>query len=152
MLQFFRNIVSWFIGVREAIRKPYVIEYTTDNEERVTLWERIRGEPIINLPKCIGCGICVQTCPNNSLELVPIETDKPKNKKKMAPKLDLGTCSFCALCVDECPYDALAMGTAYDRAYLTMDDMRRSPVKMYEEWIEQRGEEEEDEDHEVEER
>ena len=152
MLKMFRNVISWFIAAKQAFTKSETVLYTTENKERIPVYDRIRGELIINLPECVGCGICVQSCPNNSLKLVPYESKNPKNKRKLAPKVDLGTCSFCGICVDECPYDALAHGNAYDRAYLTLEDMRRGPVKMYEEWIEQRGEPEEDEELELEER
>ena len=149
MFQMLRNVRSFFIAVGEAIRKAYTVKWRTDNQERIPEFERVRGEPILNIPECVGCGICVTTCPNNALKLVDYDSPNPKNKKKLAPELDLGVCSYCALCVDECPYDAIQMGRNFDRAYLTMEDMHRSPAKMYEDWIEQRGEEE-DEDLEVE--
>ena len=146
MWQMIKNFRSFLIAFGEAFKKAFTVKYRTDNVERIPDFERTRGELIMNLPDCIGCGICVTTCPNNALKLVPYESENPKNKKKVAPELNLGVCSYCALCVDECPYDVLAMGQIYDRAYLAMADMHRTPVKMYEEWIEQRGEEERDEE------
>ena len=150
MWRIFRNFQSFLIGIGEFIKKSPTVEYRTDNEERIPDFERVRGELILNLPECIGCGICVETCPNNALKMVDYDSENPKNKKKRAPHLDLGMCSFCGLCVEQCPYDVLHHGTTYDKAYLTMADMHRTPHIMYEDWVEQRGEEEEDETIEVE--
>jgi formate hydrogenlyase subunit 6/NADH:ubiquinone oxidoreductase subunit I len=37
---------------------------------------------VLNLNRCIGCGLCVTTCPTNSLSLVR----KPKGKQPYVPK------------------------------------------------------------------
>ena len=143
------NIRSFFLGFIEFIKKAPTVAYRTDNEERIPLYDRIRGELILDLPNCIGCSICADTCPNNALHMVDYDSENPKNKTKRAPHLNLGMCSFCGLCVEQCPYGVLQHGTTYDKAYLTMDDMHRTPAIMYEDWVEQRGEEEEDETIEV---
>ena len=140
-----RNVRSMLIGIVEFVKKAPTVTYRTDNEERIPMYDRLRGELILNLPKCIGCAICSEVCPNNALNMVEYDSDNPKNKRKQAPHLDLGMCSFCGLCVEHCPYDVIQHGTKYDGAYLTMADMHRSPEMMYEDWVDQRGEEEEEE-------
>jgi len=137
------NIRSLIMAVAQLFRKPFTTRYHTTNKNRIPDYDRIRGELIMNLPKCVGCGICVETCPNLALNLIDYDNKNPKNKKQRVPELDLGLCSFCALCVDECPYGVLEMGQVYDRAYLTEEDMHRSPEEMYEDWIEQKGQEDE---------
>jgi len=37
---------------------------------------------ILNLDRCIGCGLCVSTCPTKSLSLIR----KPKGKQPYVPK------------------------------------------------------------------
>ncbi len=37
---------------------------------------------VLNLDRCIGCGLCVSTCPTNSLSLLR----KPKAKQPYVPK------------------------------------------------------------------
>jgi len=40
------------------------------------------GKAALNLDRCIGCGLCVSTCPTDSLSLVR----KPKAKQPYVPK------------------------------------------------------------------
>jgi len=48
--------------------------------------------------KCIGCGSCVEACPQQALKLTP-DGIKPTDN----------TCTLCGKCVDECPTTALEM-------------------------------------------
>ena len=52
----------------------------------------------INEEECIGCGNCVDVCPNNVLEL----NDVAKVKNPDA-------CTNCGKCVEECPVDAITL-------------------------------------------
>ena len=47
--------------------------------------------------KCVGCGKCVETCPNNALELT--------SEKYVIRDKDL--CTVCAKCVEVCPNDVM---------------------------------------------
>jgi len=138
------------MAIAQMFKKPFTTKYHTTNKERIVEYDRLRGELIMNLPKCVGCTLCVQACPNAALKMVSYDNGNPRNKKKHVPSFNLGLCSFCALCVEACPYDVLEMGKVYDRAYATMEDMLRSPEEMYEDWIEQKGEEDEIDPEEIE--
>ena len=62
-----------------------------------------------NDAKCLGCGICTQTCPTASLRLGPtvpiarglIEMDRVSVNSE--------TCVLCGLCSVACPFDALSL-------------------------------------------
>jgi len=47
---------------------------------------------------CTGCGICVDVCPSDALEMtreMPYSEPRP------------GRCDGCMTCVNECPFDAI---------------------------------------------
>lgn len=59
--------------------------------------------------KCIGCGSCVEACPDSALQMTP---------DGILP-VDEAKCSLCGRCVEECPATALEMcGREW-----TMDDL-----------------------------
>lgn len=59
--------------------------------------------PKTDLEKCIGCGICVKTCPENAIKMV-----KQKNGQ-MKPATDYDFCKGCGLCAKHCPVKAIEM-------------------------------------------
>jgi len=52
-------------------------------------------KPIVTV-KCIGCGICVQFCPEGCIKIV----DK-------RAEVDYDYCKGCLICVNECPTKAM---------------------------------------------
>ena len=52
---------------------------------------------IVDQDKCTGCGICVDECP---VEAINIENDKAVISED---------CTDCGTCVDECPNEALSV-------------------------------------------
>ena len=51
----------------------------------------------INVDECIGCGICVDECPQEALTV------------NDTCEVDADACIDCGICVDACPQDALAL-------------------------------------------
>ncbi len=140
------NLRSWIIGFLGLFKKPITVKYRSDNEERIPLYDRLRGELILNLPNCRGCGFCVDACPNESLKMIDYDNGNPKNKDKKVPQHNLAMCTYCDLCVDACPFDTLKAGLVYDSAFYDVEEMIRSPEQLYEAWKEQRGKNEEEEE------
>jgi NADH-quinone oxidoreductase subunit I len=83
--------------------------------------------------KCVACGICVKSCPSNSIKKVEGEK-KEGEKKKTATEyiLDFTTCSQCGICVEACPFDALAFSADYNPAGYRAEDFHYDLVKEYE--------------------
>ncbi len=86
--------------------------------ERVCPFDAIHigeeGLPVVDEEKCTGCGICVENCPRNVLELQPISQKvviacESQNKLADVKKVcDIG-CISCQLCVKKCPQNAIYM-------------------------------------------
>ena len=55
------------------------------------------AHPVINADECIGCGICVDACPQEVLE-VP---------GGVAEAVNEDACIACGECVEECPMGAI---------------------------------------------
>jgi pyruvate ferredoxin oxidoreductase delta subunit len=77
-------------------------------------WRTFR--PIIT-EKCIGCGICVQYCPEACIEIREAKEAKTKsgNPRGMPSRTQAGKkavvdydyCKGCLICVGECPHKAI---------------------------------------------
>jgi len=52
----------------------------------------------VDMELCAGCGICVDVCPANAIE---IQDDKAR--------VDVEACVECGLCVGECPAVAIQL-------------------------------------------
>ncbi|MEG0072042.1 MAG: 4Fe-4S binding protein [Raoultibacter sp.] len=55
------------------------------------------SHPVINADECIGCGICVDACPSEVLEVVGGVVDC----------VNEDACIACGDCVEECPMGAI---------------------------------------------
>ncbi|MHC1566390.1 MAG: 4Fe-4S binding protein [Candidatus Syntropharchaeia archaeon] len=89
----------------------FTYELRTDGVEKRILYD---------YKKCVGCGICVEICPTNCLELGPI----PEIATGLdAPPVmwDHDNCSFCGMCVAFCPENAIKMFVS-DKNFLDLDE------------------------------
>lgn len=59
----------------------------------------------IDLDKCTGCGMCVDNCGGEVLELQQVG----RRKKSVAVRPD--NCIYCLNCMDNCDYDAIKVYT-----------------------------------------
>ena len=57
-------------------------------------------KPKIDPEECTGCGICVDECPNESLEL---------DSEDVASLVNPTACDGCATCEESCPTEAIKM-------------------------------------------
>jgi NADH-quinone oxidoreductase subunit I len=82
-------------------------------EEPTKLSDRFRGLQKLDKTKCIGCGICANTCPNNAIKIVRARINPESEKQRWFPAIDIGHCLFCGLCIDQCPKEALESTKLY---------------------------------------
>lgn len=57
--------------------------------------------------KCTGCGICMEICPTEAIQVT--RTPKTKGEKAKKPKLEINEqkCHYCGICEAICPFGAL---------------------------------------------
>lgn len=52
---------------------------------------------VVNKDECIGCGACVEVCPQEAITMNDIAV------------IDVNECIDCGACVDECPNGAITI-------------------------------------------
>ena len=108
----------------EFFTKKVTEEYP-DNRDTLVLADRFRGT--LCMPKdengnnkCIACGLCQNSCPNDTLDLeIDTVEDAETGKKKktlVEYRYNLGSCMFCQLCVNVCPTGAIEFNTRFEHA------------------------------------
>ena len=99
-------------------------------EEKLTLPSRTRSSIVLEPGKCISCGLCVNVCPN---QVINLTSEKDENNKKVLKTyyMNIGRCLLCGLCTETCPTSALKLSqefenAVYQREELLWDMMARS--------------------------
>lgn len=117
----------WFT-LKAFFKKKDTIQYP---EEKIPMTARFRGGVLdLNVQKCIACGLCALSCPNEAIVLSTAKTED--NKKKLATYHYLsGYCMYCNLCIEACPTKAIIWDKNYEIAtyhknHLNYDCMARS--------------------------
>jgi 4Fe-4S ferredoxin len=75
--------------------------------------------------KCLGCGICVDTCPTSAMRLGPILPIARGLLKSDFIGIDQHKCVLCGLCASSCPFDALKF---------TVNDINTKDLDNYPKW------------------
>jgi len=73
-----------------------VISIGSQTFNKTGAWRNIK--PIIDLEKCIKCGICWKFCPEPSIDIVD-----------EWPVIDYDYCKGCGICAEECPTKCIVM-------------------------------------------
>ncbi len=101
------------IVLKNLMKKPATRLYPFKVREP---FPNYRGELVIDIDKCIFCGMCSRKCPSQC-----IDVDKTRGTWQCDPH----ACVYCGVCVDVCPTKCLGM-----------KDVHRAPVTEKVTWIE----------------
>ena len=74
---------------------------------------------------CVGCGICTEVCPTDSLRLGPTVPIARGLIEMDLVSVNDGSCAFCGLCASACPFNALD---------LSIDNVSIRELDIYPEW------------------
>ncbi|MDD3890368.1 MAG: NADH-quinone oxidoreductase subunit I [Syntrophomonadaceae bacterium] len=94
-------------------------------EEMPHLYERYRGSLNFDFSKCIACGICASTCPNNVISLETVKDEATKKRKLITYTIDLQYCMFCNMCVENCPKNCLSFDHNFELSQFKREDIKR---------------------------
>ena len=137
LINYFKNI---FLGLWHLMQgmyitllnmcRPKVTEQYPENRGTYEYGERFRA--LLTMPhdeenhhKCIACGMCMNSCPNGTIQVIAkTETDPVTGKpKRVLDKhlYNLGSCIFCGLCVAACPTGAIRFTNHFEHAVFTKE-------------------------------
>jgi len=120
-----------WITLKHTFEKDMTIQYP---EQMPYLQERFRGCLHLDYTKCVVCGLCTKTCPNNVLSYESRQDPNSKKKKLLSYTIDLQYCMFCNLCVEACPANGLYFTHDFE-----LSEYQRDKIKIvYEIPLEQR--------------
>jgi len=109
------------ITLKHFFEKNITVQYP---EERPVLYERFRGCLVFEFEKCIACGLCVRSCPNNVLSMEIVKDENTKKNKLMSYTIDLQYCIFCNYCVEVCPRSCLYFNHDFELSRFNREEIK----------------------------
>ncbi len=80
---------------------------------------RLRGRPVFDAAKCIGCAGCANNCPAREILVVDV-------CQEIRILTYLGRrCTYCGRCADVCPEKAITMSPEFETATPTVNDLQQ---------------------------
>ena len=91
-------------------------------EVRPNLPPRTRSSMVLEPGKCIACGLCVNVCPN---QVINLTSEKDDNNKKVLKTyyINIGRCLLCGLCTEACPTKALRLSQEFENAAYQREEL-----------------------------
>ena len=97
MFKMTHNILRNLVVKKSTRRYPFEVRETFD---------KVRGELVNDIARCIFCGTCEVKCPSQCIEV---------DRKAAVWTCDPFACVYCGVCVDTCPAKSLFQKTQYRR-------------------------------------
>ncbi len=117
-------IESLLKSIKSAGEKRTTVEYP---EHRESLPDSYRGKLRLDMNTCISCSACERICPNKTITMVDVVTEK--GKKKM-PQIGLERCLFCGLCEEVCPPKCLTLSKDYSYEAYDKRELLKRPEEL----------------------
>jgi ech hydrogenase subunit F len=95
MFKMTHNILRNLVVSKSTRRYPVEVRETFD---------KVRGELVNDIVRCIFCGTCEVKCPSQCIEV---------DRKAAVWTCDPFACVYCGVCVDTCPAKSLFQKTQY---------------------------------------
>ncbi|MCS7119667.1 MAG: 4Fe-4S binding protein [Nitrososphaerota archaeon] len=92
------------VALGALLQKPVTVRYLTKHGEKVPIPDRYRGKIIYDKDACIGCLLCIRTCPSGVITAT--------EDKKV--RFDISRCIFCGQCEETCPKKAISLGSEFE--------------------------------------
>lgn len=94
-------------------KKPATVQYLTKHGEGVPVTERYRGKMVYDRDACIGCLLCIRTCPSGAITVT--------DERKVMFRVD--RCIFCGQCMETCPKDAIGFTSDFEIVALGREEL-----------------------------
>ena len=113
------------VGSATALDKGRdVVEFPA---ERESLSDNERGMLRLDMPTCVSCSACKHICPNKTISMVEVITEKGK---MLMPQIGIDRCLFCGLCEEVCPTKCLTLTKGYDFEVYDRRDFVKRPEEL----------------------
>jgi NADH-quinone oxidoreductase subunit I len=108
--------------LQHLFRKPITIQYP---DERLETPRRVRGNELVWLEeRCAGCDYCAKACPHGVIRIKTSPAADGSNRRHVDEfEINTGRCMFCGLCVEACPFLALYLGSRFELARYTQEEL-----------------------------
>ncbi len=84
-----------------------IIKHDITKAPKTGSWRYMHPE--VDKEKCLGCGTCVDFCPEAAIELTTNDQQPTTKKGKKTAEIDYDFCKGCGVCAEVCPAKAIIM-------------------------------------------
>lgn len=104
--------------LRNLLHRPVTVRYPF---EKVPAPPGLRGRPVCQYDKCVGCSMCAKDCPALAIEMVGAAP------RALRPVFHYDRCAFCGQCADSCPRKCITMTAEYELSALSKEELVGGP-------------------------
>lgn len=88
--------------LHSLLRRPATERYPLEKRPSPV---RARGALRWDPEPCLGCGLCVQDCPADAIQIITLD----KKAKRFVLRYHVDRCTFCSQCVQSCRFNCITL-------------------------------------------